>query len=114
MGMMQIGKSLRLAESAAEAALIVGLVLLPTGWHALDARLGVVLAGMQVLLTMAGYALHAVTFDYLRLTGSHRRQPAQNSDLPGAAFVTQARDAAVVGGGPARPGWPFSYTHREG
>jgi hypothetical protein len=58
----------RLAESAAEATLILALVLAPTGWRALDAQLTVVLTVMLVLLTAVAYALHAVTFDYFRLT----------------------------------------------
>ncbi len=58
----------RLAESAADAALILVLVLAPTGWRALDAQLTVVLTVMLVVLTTVAYALHVVTFDYFRLT----------------------------------------------
>jgi hypothetical protein len=61
----------RLAEATAEAALILALVLGPTGWRAMDAELAVVLAVMLLVLTAGAYALHAVTFDYFRLT--HRR-----------------------------------------
>ena len=62
---------LRLAEAAAQAALVLGLVTLPVAWRVLDTRLATVLAGMLVLLTAAIYALHAVTFDCFRMIG-HR------------------------------------------
>lgn len=59
----------RLAESAAEATLILALVLAPTGWRSLDAQqLTVVLTVMLLVLTGVAYALHVVTFDYFRLT----------------------------------------------
>jgi hypothetical protein len=62
---------LRLAEAATEAALILGLFALPTAWAALDGGLVMIFGAMLVILTTAVYALHAVTFDCLRLTG-HR------------------------------------------
>jgi hypothetical protein len=62
---------LRLAEAAAQAALVLGLFTLPTAWRMLDGSLATVLAGMMIMLTLVVYALHAVTFDCFRLTG-HR------------------------------------------
>ncbi|MCA2212180.1 hypothetical protein [Jidongwangia harbinensis] len=63
---------LRLAEAAGGAALVLAAVALPVAWRTLDVSLLAVLAGMQALLTAAVYALHAVTFDYFRLTGHAR------------------------------------------
>lgn len=60
---------LRCAEAAGQAALVLGAVVLPSAWTALDGPLTMVLAGMFALLTMGVYALHVVTFDCLRLTG---------------------------------------------
>ena len=57
----------RLAEAAAEAAAVLGLVALPVAWRLLDTSLAAVLGGMLILLTAAVYALHAVTFDCFRL-----------------------------------------------
>jgi len=62
---------LRLGEAAAEALLVLGAVVLPAAWRALDAELSAVLIGMSLLLTAGVYALHAVTFDCFRMTG-HR------------------------------------------
>lgn len=62
--------AMRLAEAAGEAALVLAAVALPVAWRTLDTSLAVVLAGMQALLTAAVYGLHAVTFDYFRLTGN--------------------------------------------
>jgi hypothetical protein len=62
---------LRLAEAATEATLILGVFTLPTAWQALDSSLVVIFGVMLAILTAAVYALHAVTFDSLRLTG-HR------------------------------------------
>jgi hypothetical protein len=61
--------SLRLAEAAAEATAVLGLVALPVAWRLLDPSLAAILAGMLILLTAGIYALHAVTFDCFRLTG---------------------------------------------
>jgi hypothetical protein len=72
---------LRLAESAAEAALILALVVVPTGLRVLDVRLAVVLTGMLIGLTLGAYALHAVTFDYFRITGG----PGVTGDDAGSA-----------------------------
>jgi hypothetical protein len=58
----------RLVEAGAEAALILALVLAPTGWRASTAELALILAVMLPVLTAGAYALHAVTFDYFRLT----------------------------------------------
>ncbi|GAA2582880.1 hypothetical protein GCM10010435_70790 [Winogradskya consettensis] len=65
---MNADRARRLAEAAAEAGILLAVSALPTAWYALDAQLGVVLAGMFALLTAATYALHTVTFDCLRLT----------------------------------------------
>jgi hypothetical protein len=64
---------LRLTEAATEAALLLGLVALPTAWRALDPTLAAVLAAMFGVLTAGTYALHAVTFDCFRLTGHRDR-----------------------------------------
>jgi uncharacterized membrane protein len=71
---------LRLVEAAAEATLILVLVLAPTGWRAMDGRLVAVLLGMLLVLTAGGYALHAVTFDYFRLTGHRTRGGVERTD----------------------------------
>jgi hypothetical protein len=65
---------LRLAESAAQATLLLGLAILPAAWRVLDVRLTAVLAAMLVILTLGTYALHAVTFDCFRLTGQRSRR----------------------------------------
>jgi hypothetical protein len=65
---------LRLAEAAAQATLVLGLTTLPAAWHAFDGPLAAVLTGMLAALTLGIYALHAVTFDYLRLTGHRSRR----------------------------------------
>jgi hypothetical protein len=64
----------RLAEAAAGAALVLGVATLPAAWAALNGPIGVVLTGMWLMLTGAVYALHAVTFDYFRLTGQRVRR----------------------------------------
>lgn len=61
-------------EAACQAALVLGAVVLPAAWNALDGALAVVLAGMLALLTTGFYALHAVTFDCFRLTGQRARR----------------------------------------
>lgn len=73
---------LRLAEAAAEAALILGLFALPAAWRLLDGSLAVIFGGMLMILTAVVYGLHVVTFDALRLTG-HR----------GAARIEPSRDS---------------------
>jgi hypothetical protein len=65
---------LRLAEAATAAALALGSATLPAAWHALDPALAAVLAAVWMMLTSGVYALHAVTFDCVRLTGQHRRR----------------------------------------
>ena len=64
---------LRLAEAAAEAAVVLGLTTLPVAWRLLDSSLAAVLGGMLIVLTAAVYALHAVTFDCFRMTGHRMR-----------------------------------------
>jgi hypothetical protein len=64
---------LRLAEAAGQAALVLGLVTLPAAWRVLDGSLAAVLTAMLIMLTLAIYALHAVTFDCFRLTGQRTR-----------------------------------------
>jgi len=65
---------LRLAEAAAQAALVLGLVVLPAAWRVWDPALAAVLGGMLVALTAGVYALHAVTFDCFRLTVARTRR----------------------------------------
>ncbi|GAA0530091.1 hypothetical protein GCM10010172_08510 [Paractinoplanes ferrugineus] len=65
---------LRLAESGAAAALILGSATLSVAWNTLDQTITLVLAAMWLITTSGVYALHAVTFDCLRLTGQQRRQ----------------------------------------
>jgi hypothetical protein len=65
----------RLAESAAQAVLVLGAVTLPAAVRVLDPGLLVVLVAMAGLLTSGVYALHAVTFDCFRLTG---QRPERN------------------------------------
>lgn len=60
---------LRLAESGAAAAVALGAMLLPAVSRPVDTRLVTVLTAIAVILTSGVYALHAVTFDCLRLTG---------------------------------------------
>jgi len=64
---------LRLAEAATQAALVLGLVILPAAWRLLDGSLAAVLMAMLIILTLCIYALHAVTFDYFRLSGHRTR-----------------------------------------
>jgi hypothetical protein len=65
---------LRLAEAAAQAALVLGLVVLPAALRVWDPALAAVLGAMLVALTAGAYALHAVTFDCFRLTGQRARR----------------------------------------
>ncbi|MBM2622644.1 hypothetical protein JIG36_44800 [Actinoplanes sp. LDG1-06] len=73
---------LRCAEATCQAAVVLGATLVPAAWPALDGRLAAVLAGMFLVITAAIYALHAVTFDFFRLTGHRDRQifPAGSRD----------------------------------
>lgn len=68
---------LRLAEATAQAALVLGLMALPAAWRVLDGSLAVILTGMLAGLTLGIYALHAVTFDCLRITGHRSRRSLQ-------------------------------------
>ncbi|MEU4237214.1 hypothetical protein [Actinoplanes sp. NPDC026619] len=65
---------LRLAEAAVAATLILGTTTLPAAWNTLDPTIGAVLATMWMITTSGVYALHAVTFDFFRLTGQQRRR----------------------------------------
>ena len=65
---------LRCAEAVAQAAFVLGVVVLPVAWRAWDGSVAMVLAGMLALLTLGVYALHAVTLDCFRLTGQRTRQ----------------------------------------
>lgn len=47
---------------------MLGATLVPVAWRALDPAVTVVLAAMFVILSAAIYALHAVTFDFFRLS----------------------------------------------
>ncbi|GAB1640974.1 hypothetical protein [Krasilnikovia sp. MM14-A1259] len=64
----------RLAEAAAEATVVLGVVTLPAAWRMLDTSVVAALAAVLVLLTAGTYALHAVTFDCFRLTGHRDRR----------------------------------------
>jgi hypothetical protein len=63
---------LRLAEAVGEAVLVLGAVAIPGAGRLLDPAVPAVLAGMLVILTGGVYALHAVTFDSLRMTRQRR------------------------------------------
>ncbi|MFI5935249.1 hypothetical protein [Actinoplanes sp. NPDC051494] len=65
---MNVDRVRRLLEAAAQAGILLAVSALPVAWRSLDAGLTVVLLGMFAVLTAATYALHAVTFDLLRLT----------------------------------------------
>ena len=65
---------LRGTEATLQAAVVLGTVVVPPAWHALDSSLAAVLAAMLALLASGVYALHAVTFDLFRLTGQRGRQ----------------------------------------
>ena len=64
---------LRCAEATCQAAVVLGATLLPAAWRILDGSLAAVLATVLLIITAGIYALHAVTFDFFRLTG-HRGQ----------------------------------------
>jgi hypothetical protein len=66
--------TLRLAEAGAGAGIALGLGTLPTAWTVLSGPIGAILAGVWLVLTGGVYALHAVTFDFLRVTGQRRRR----------------------------------------
>jgi len=65
---------LRCAEATGQAALVLGTVVLPAAWRALDGSVAAVLAAMLVTISAGIYALHAVTFDFFRLTGQRDRR----------------------------------------
>lgn len=60
---------LRGAEATGQAAVVLGTTLLPAAWRSLDPAVGAVLVTMFLILSAGIYALHAVTFDFLRITG---------------------------------------------
>ena len=64
---------LRCAEATCQAAVVLGVTLLPAAWRALDGDLAAVLAAMFVVVTAGIYALHALTYDSFRLTGRNFR-----------------------------------------
>lgn len=100
--MKLIAKPPRLVEAAVEAALVLTLVLASTGWPALDAQLIVVLTGMLVMLTIAGYALHAVTFDCFLLTVPRAGRPDAATEVPRSLFVSEQAESSRLGAGPGR------------
>lgn len=61
---------LRCTEAGAQAAIVLGIAVLPNAWRVLDPSLTAVLAVMWLVLTGVVYSLHAVTFDCFRITGS--------------------------------------------
>jgi hypothetical protein len=87
--------SLRSAEAAAEATVILALVLAPTGWRAMDPQLAVILTGMFLVLTAVVYGLHAVTFDYFRLTN---RRPAVDVPVDAADRLNRTAPASRMPG----------------
>ncbi|MEV6600938.1 hypothetical protein AB0M36_29435 [Actinoplanes sp. NPDC051346] len=70
---MTSDRARRLVESACGAGLLLGITALPTAWRTLDGEVTAILVGMLAALTAATYALHAVTFDCLRLTAQRRK-----------------------------------------
>ena len=60
---------LRGAEATGQAAVVLGATLLPAAWPSLDPAVASVLVAMFLILSVGIYALHAVTFDFLRITG---------------------------------------------
>jgi hypothetical protein len=86
---------LRSAEAAAEAILILALVLAPARWRAMDPQLVVIMAGMFLVLTAVGYALHAVTFDYFRLTN---RRAGMNIPVDAADRLNRTAPASRMPG----------------
>jgi hypothetical protein len=65
---------LRLAEAAAEAAIVLGAVTLPAAGRAFDGVLATLVAVVFAILAGGVYALHAVTFDCFRITGQRLRR----------------------------------------
>ena len=66
---------LRCAEATGQAAAVLGLAVLPAASRALDGSAATaVLAAMLVVISAVIYALHAVTFDFFRLTGQRDRR----------------------------------------
>ncbi|MFF5076760.1 hypothetical protein ACFY36_06895 [Actinoplanes sp. NPDC000266] len=108
---------LRCAEAAGQAALVLGVAVLPVAWRGLDGAVGAVLIVMLIIITAGFYALHAVTFDALRILNSraatpvspvddgsrHHRERSRCSDLstctPKAAPLASASSPATT---PAR------------
>lgn len=82
--MKLIRDPLRLVEAAVQATAVLVAVLAPYRSFALAPERVVVSAGALAALTVAVYALHAVTFDHFRLTG-HGRSPRATTALRGAA-----------------------------
>jgi len=65
---MTVDRVRRLVEAAAQAAIVLAVSALPVAWRSLDGELTAILLAMFAGLTAATYALHAVTYDCLRLT----------------------------------------------
>ena len=65
---------LRCAEATGQAAVVLGVAVLPAAWRALDGSVAAVLAAMLLIISAGIYALHAVTFDFFRLTGQRDRR----------------------------------------
>ncbi|MET0426249.1 MAG: hypothetical protein ABW046_20440 [Actinoplanes sp.] len=64
---------LRCAEAGAQAAIVLGIAVLPNAWSVLDPSLGAILGMMWLVLTGVVYSLHLVTFDCFRLIGRRIR-----------------------------------------
>ncbi|MFG1994692.1 hypothetical protein ACGFJ7_32435 [Actinoplanes sp. NPDC048988] len=70
----------RCAEAAGQAAVVLGVAVPPVAWRGLDGATGAVLATMLVVITAGIYALHAVTFDALRILNSRATAPVSPVD----------------------------------
>jgi hypothetical protein len=100
--MRLIRDPLRLAEATAQAAIVLAVVLMPYRSYALDAQRVTVSAGALAALTLAVYALHAVTFDHFRLTGN-RRWPGAGVPGTDTSFRTaEAGERVAAAAGTAR------------
>jgi hypothetical protein len=63
----------RCAEATGQAALVLGVAVLPAAWRSLDGAVAAALLAMLVIISAGIYALHAITFDSLRIFSRTRR-----------------------------------------
>ena len=71
---------LRCAEATGQAALVLGVAVLPVAWRGLDGSVGAVLAAMLVIVSAGIYALHAITFDSFRILNSRAAASVSHGD----------------------------------